>query len=102
MISFFYGKTERRCIMKAKILLFLLIFAISAVSAAAQSASVLGTQREDIIFAENGTDELVKCYSKNAIVRLPENPAAEEKINTALAEIEDQLMHDCRGLFSEQ
>ena len=79
----------------------MLIFAISAVSAAAQSASVLGTQREDIIFAENETDELVKCYSKNAIVRLPENPVAEERINTALAEIEDQLMRECRSYLSE-
>lgn len=90
--------------MKEKLyfVLIILVFAISAVSAAAQSASVLGTQREDIIFAGDGTDELVKCFSKNAIVRLTENPAAEEKINAALSEIEDELMRSCRGHISEQ
>ena len=76
------------------LLSILLLFAISAM-AQAQSVSVLTTQWEDHIYAENGTDELVKCYSKNAIVLISEDPAAEEKINTALREIEDQLMNDC-------
>ena len=80
----------------------LLIFAVSAASAAAQSVSILTTQWEDHIFAENGTDELVKCYSQNAVVLISENPEAEEKINTALREVEDQLMNDCRSSVREQ
>lgn len=83
------------------LLSILLLFAISAM-AQAQSVSVLTTQWEDHIYAENGTDELVKCYSKNAIVLISEDPAAEEKINTALREIEDQLMNDCRSSVGEQ
>jgi len=79
-----------------------LLLAVSALSAAGQTASCLETQREDHIFAANGTDELVKCYSKSAIVRLPDDPDAEAAINAALTEAEVRMMEQCRGTLPDQ
>ena len=73
-----------------------MIFAVLTGTAAAQSVTVYGTQWENHIYAENGTDELVKCYSQNAVIRIPAYPEAETKINAALADIENQLMSECR------
>ncbi len=80
----------------------LFLISISAAAAAGQSAEIYVTQREDHIYTGDESTELVKCYSKGVIVRIPDDPGAEAYINAALSDVENKMMNECRGSIPAQ
>ena len=84
------------------IITVLFLFALTAASAAGQNVSFLVTEKEERIYAADGGDELVKCFSKSADISIDGNPAAADRINAFLDNMELTMMNQCRGSVGEQ
>ena len=84
------------------LLITVLLLVIFSLPAAADPVMVLVREREERTFAEDGENELLNCYYKNAIVKIDGNPDAENAVNSRLETLENEFAADWPRPVGEQ
>ena len=84
------------------VLIVLLFVLLLSVPASAGSVSLLTVEQEKKVLPEEAENPLVNCYYKSALVRIPENPEAETKINEQLKALEKESAEEWEKSGDEQ